>query len=85
MGKHNFWRIKNTKKPDHLRFSFKMNDLSDLLSFQFTLIDLNGKIIEFINNERKISILNFKVEVEQMNKWNEQIEDRSRPNQETIR
>ena len=45
-----------------------MNDLSDLLSFQFTLIDLNGKIIEFINNERKISILNFKVEVEQMNK-----------------
>lgn len=85
MGKHNFWRIKSTKKPGHFRFSFKMNHLSDLLSFQFTLIDLNGKNIEFINNQRKISILNFKVEVEEMNKWNEQIEDRSRPNQETIR
>ena len=41
---------------------FKSQNLQDLLSFQFMLLDMDNKNIEFIDNKNKISILNLKIE-----------------------
>ena len=41
---------------------FKSQNLQDLLSFQFMLLDMDNKKIEFIDNKNKISILNLKIE-----------------------
>lgn len=56
-----FDKLENMQKIDHFGSSFKTNNLNDLLSFQFTLLDTNNKKIEFIDNQKKISILNFKI------------------------
>ena len=56
-----FDKLENMQKIDHSGSSFKTNNLNDLLSFQFTLLDTNNKKIEFIDNQKKISILNFKI------------------------
>ena len=40
-----FDKSKNTQKTDHFKFSFKENNLNDLLSFQFSLIDSGNKKI----------------------------------------
>lgn len=56
-----FDKLENMQKIDHSGSSFKTNNLNDLLSFQFTLLDTNNKKIEFIGNQKKISILNFKI------------------------
>ena len=56
-----FDKLENMQKIDHSGSSFKTNNLNDLLSIQFTLLDTNNKKIEFIGNQKKISILNFKI------------------------
>ena len=56
-----FDKLENMQKIDHSGSSFKTNNLNDLLSFQFTLLDTNNKKIEFIDNQKKISTLNFKI------------------------
>lgn len=56
-----FDKLENMQKIDHFGSSFKTNNLNDLLSFQFTLLDTNNKKIEFTDNQKKISILNFKI------------------------
>ena len=37
--------------------------MNDLLSFNFYLLNSENKGIEFIDDEKEISILNFKIEV----------------------
>lgn len=58
-----FDELKNTQKTDHFGFSFKTENLVDLLNFQFSLIDSDNKKIQFNDNERKVTKLNFKAEV----------------------
>ena len=41
----------------------KQKNLNDLPSFSFYLIDSNNNEIKFIDGEKKISILNFKIEI----------------------
>ena len=48
---------------EHIYFSFEASSLNDLLDFSIKLIDGNGKAIEFNTGEKKISILNYKIEV----------------------
>ena len=47
----------NSRK--HICFPFTKSSLNDLLSFSINLIDDNNKQIEFGNNEKKVSVLNF--------------------------
>lgn len=64
MGKHDIWQAKKyTKKPDRFRFSFTRKKLIDLLSYKFYLLDSENKEVEFIDNEKKISTLNYETEV----------------------
>ena len=58
-----FDELKSIQKTDHFAFSFKTRNLNDLLTFQFTFLDSNNKKVEFIDNEKKITILNFRTEV----------------------
>ena len=51
----------NSRK--HLCFPFTTTSLNDLLSFSISLIGDSNKQIEFGNNEKKISTLNFKTDV----------------------
>ena len=51
----------NTSK--RLCFSFKTRTLNNLLNFNINLLDGNNKPITFENNEKNISILNFKFDV----------------------
>ena len=46
-----------------LCFPFSTKTLNDLLSFSIYLLDYNNKEITFEDNEKKISILNFKIDV----------------------
>ena len=50
-------------KSDHLNFGFKTGNLQDIQNFQFIIMDSDSKNIEFVGNEKKVSILNFKIKV----------------------
>lgn len=58
-----FDKLKYIQKTDRFRFSFTRNNLIDLLSFEFYLLDSENKEDQFIDNEKKISILNYETEV----------------------
>ena len=45
------------------KISFKTENLNDLLNFNFYLLDSENKGIEFIDDKKKMSILNFRIEV----------------------
>ena len=47
----------------HLCFLVSTKTLNDLLNFSIYLIDDNNEKITFENNEKKISILNFKIDI----------------------
>ena len=47
----------------HIYFSFMTSSLNDLLNFNINLNDDDKKAIEFNSGEKKISIMNFKIEV----------------------
>ena len=54
---------KDINSRKHLCCPFTSTSLNDFLSFSINLIDDSNKQIEFRNNEKKISILNFKIDV----------------------
>ena len=59
----NFEEHHKTQKTKHFAFSFKTNNLTDLLCFSIHLIDIVKKEIEFISTEKKNSILDFIVKI----------------------
>ena len=54
---------KELNNSKHFCFPFKKNKINDLLIFSINLLDDNNKQITFAENEKKISILNFKTDV----------------------
>ena len=54
---------KEMNSNSHLCFLFVTRSLNDLTSFSICLQDVKNKEIEFSSGERKISILNFQVDV----------------------
>ena len=54
---------KEINNNSHLCFPFITRTFSDLTSFTITLQDDQNKKIEFESGERKISILNFQIDV----------------------
>ena len=58
-----FHELKNTQKTDHFGSSFTTKNLDNLLSSNFYLSDFENKGTEFIDDEKKIHILDFKIEV----------------------
>ena len=51
------------QKTKHFGFSFKTKNIKNLLYFNLYLIESKNKEIEFIRGEKKISILNFTIEI----------------------
>ena len=54
---------KEINNSRHFCFPFSTRTLNDLLNFSIYLIDDNNEEITFENNEKKVSILNFKIDV----------------------
>ena len=54
---------KEINNSRHLCFLFTTLTLNDLLNFSINVIDDNKKQVEFKDNETKLSILNFKIDV----------------------
>ena len=54
---------KKISNNSHLCFPFIMKSLNDLLSFSIYLQHNKNKEIEFNSGEKKISILNFQIDV----------------------
>ena len=59
----NFDRAHQINNSEHIYFSFMTSSLNDLLNFNINLNDDDKKAIEFNSGEKKISIMNFKIEV----------------------
>ena len=59
----NYNSLEEIKSTEHFCFPFKTLSLNDLFSFTIYLIDGNNKLIEFTNDENKISILNVKPDI----------------------
>ena len=53
---------KEINNSRHLCFPFTTKTLNDLLSFSIYLLDDNNKEITFVDREKRISILNFKID-----------------------
>ena len=47
----------------HFAFGFETKDLHDLLNFEYSLLDNEGKKIEFKMVEEKIPALNFTIQI----------------------
>ena len=47
----------------HFNFRFETKDLHNLLNFEFSLLDEEGKIIQFKTGEDKIPALNFTIQI----------------------
>ena len=47
----------------HFAFGFETTDLHNLLNFKYSLIDDQGKLIEFKQGEDKIPALNFTIQI----------------------
>ena len=54
---------KEINNSRHLRFPFSTKTLNDLLNFSIYLLDDNNKEITFEDKKKKISILNFRIDV----------------------
>ena len=54
---------KEINNSRHMCFPFTTKTLNDLLSFSIYLLDKNNNRITFPDEEKKISILNFKTDV----------------------
>ena len=50
-------------KPSHLAFVFTIRNLSNLRSFTVTLFDSDGKEIKFPQDEKKIAIIGYRIEI----------------------
>ena len=71
LGKCNIWVVKKKKETDHCSFSFTEKKIF--------LLDSENKEVEFIDDKKKKSILNFKIELLQ---WI--IEEKTYKEQKTI-
>ena len=60
---------KERNNSRHLCFPFMTSTLNDLQNFSLNLIDDQNKQIKFVENKKKVSILNFKSDV--FPKWTE--------------
>ena len=47
----------------HFSFGFERRDLHNLLNFEFSILDEEGKIIQFKTGEDKIPALNFTIQI----------------------
>ena len=54
---------KEINNNSHLCFPFATKSLNDLVSFSIYLVDDNDKELDFTAGEKKISILNFQIDV----------------------
>ena len=51
------------RETNHLAFAFTTKNISDLLNFSVTLVDGSNNIIKFPSAEKKIPIINFKIQI----------------------
>ena len=51
------------QETNHIAFAFTTKIISDLLNFSVTLVDGSGKDIRFPSYEKKIPIINFKIQI----------------------
>ena len=47
----------------HFAFGFEITDLYNLLNFEYSLINDQGKLLEFKQGEDKITALNFSIQI----------------------
>ena len=47
----------------HFAFEFETTDLHNLLNFEYSLINDQGKLLEFKQGEDKIPALNFSIQI----------------------
>ena len=47
----------------HFAFGFETTDLHNLLNFEYSLINNQGKLLEFKQGEDKIPALNFSIQI----------------------
>ena len=47
----------------HFVFAFETNNISKFLNFEYSLVDDEGKLIEFKTGEDKIPALNFTIQI----------------------
>ena len=50
---------------DHFAFGFKIKSSTNLLNFQFSLMDRKGQLINFATNgkKKKVPVLNFTIQI----------------------
>ena len=53
----------NAREINHLTFIFTTKNFSDLLNFSVTLVDGRNNIIKFPTDEKKIPIIDFKIQI----------------------
>ena len=51
------------RNAQHFTFAFETTDLHSLLNFGYLLLDNEGKLIKFKENEDKIPAFNFSIQV----------------------
>ena len=51
------------RETGHIALAFTTKNISDLLNFSVRLVDGRGKDIKFISTEKKIPIINFKIQI----------------------
>ena len=51
------------RETNHLAFAFTTKNISDLLNFSVTLVDGRNNIIKVPTDEKKIPIINFKIQI----------------------
>ena len=52
-----------TRETNHFAFPFTTKNISDLLNFSVTLVDGSNNIIKFPSSEKKLPIINFKIQI----------------------
>ena len=53
----------NRTMAKHFAFGFRTVSLQDILKFEFSLLDDEGKLITFISSKQKVPILNFTIQI----------------------
>lgn len=53
----------NPTMAKHFAFGFRTVSLQDILKFEFSLLDDEGKLITFFSSEQKVPILNFTIQI----------------------
>ena len=51
------------KEAQHFAFAFKTTDLHNLLNFEYSLLEVEGKLVKFEEGEDKIPVINFTTQI----------------------